>query len=139
MFIRSVNTHSNTHPAEPFRVLIVEDDSQESGLLVAILENADHVVEATSRGRSGTEALESQSFDLLITDIALPDINVDQVLALAKRTHPNMPVIVITAHTAEVANRRMHKLGADDILLKLKPFDVTDFTTVVQRHLTLPK
>jgi DNA-binding response OmpR family regulator len=101
------------------------------------LENDEHLVETTSRGRSGIEALESQQFDLLITDIALPDITGDQVLAFAKRTHPNMPVIVITAHPAEVTNRRIHELGADDILLK--PFDVTDFTTVVQRHLTFPR
>jgi len=137
MLIHPVNTHSNTHTSGQFRILIVEDDSQVSGLLTEILDNAEHFVESASRGRSGIEALESQIFDLLITDIALPDITGDHVSAFAKRTHPNMPAIVITAHPAEVANRRMYELGADDVLLK--PFDVTDFTTVVQRHLTLAR
>ena len=107
MSVEDTTPGSEQRSPEPFLILIVDDDSQICELLRDILEDADHQVETRSRGRSGMDALQTQRFDLMVTDITMPDITGDEVLAAAKRVNPQMPVIVITAHPAEITNRRM--------------------------------
>ena len=114
------------------RILIVDDESQICELYDAILENTEHHVEILSQGRAAIDALRSQRFDLVVTDIAMPDVTGDQVLIAAKEVDASLPVIVVTAHRAEVTNRRMHELGADDVLFK--PFNVREFVSLVQRY-----
>jgi DNA-binding response OmpR family regulator len=110
----------------------VDDESQICELYDAILENTEHHVEIRSRGRAAIDALRSQQFDLVVTDISMPDVTGDQVLIAAKEADASLPVIVVTGHPAEITNRRMHELGVDDVLFK--PFNVREFVSLVQRY-----
>ena len=117
---------------ERLRILVVDDESQICELYDAILENTEQHVEIRSQGRAAIDALRSQRFALVVTDITMPDVTGDQVLIAAKEVDASLPVIVVTGHIAEITNRRMHELGVDDVLFK--PFNVREFVSLVQRY-----
>ncbi|EDY19877.1 PAS/PAC sensor hybrid histidine kinase [Chthoniobacter flavus Ellin428] len=60
-------------PAEPLRILLLEDHETTLAVLTRLLRRAGHEVVPTSRVREAREFLEAQSFDLLISDLGLPD------------------------------------------------------------------
>ena len=119
---------------EPFRVLIVDDESLIRELLSAIFESTEHYVEIYSGARPAIEALKLRRFDLVVTDITMPDVSDDMVVAAAQSINPRLPVVVMTGHPAEVTNKRVYELGADEVLLK--PFSVEDLKSLVDRHHT---
>jgi FixJ family two-component response regulator len=98
-------------------ILIVEDDPRVSRTICAMLERAGYTAVHVDRAASIHAALESQRFDLLISDIHLPD---DSTLAFLDDLDPNsrLPVIVITgAPTVETAVRALRH-GVVDYLEK---------------------
>ena len=97
------------------------------------LERQGYEVKLASSGREALEMLAMNSFDLVLTDIVMQDIN---GIALLERIHaqqPNLPVVMVTAiHDISVAIDSMRR-GAYDYLLK--PFERDHLLTTVQRAL----
>jgi two-component system response regulator PilR (NtrC family) len=88
-------------------------------------------IEAAPGGTEAMAALKSRTFDLVITDLRMPDGDGLQILSEAKRLHPDTEVIVVTAFsTTETAIAAM-KAGAHDYLTK--PFKIDEVTLVVDR------
>jgi DNA-binding response OmpR family regulator len=77
-------------------------------------------------GRGGLEALQSESFDIVILDINLPDITGFEVLSQI-RLFSSVPVIIVTVRSKEEDRARGLKLGANDYVIKpFKPRDLID-------------
>lgn len=95
-------------PASPvrrsLRVLLVEDNAAVRASVAAMLDAAGHeVVEA----ESGAQALamvtkERLNFDLLLTDVVMPDINGQQLATTIQQSHPHLPVLYMTGYTQGV-------------------------------------
>ena len=103
------------------RVLVIEDDPALGRLIQLVLgQHTGHVTVA----RSGTEALEAvrtQQFDAIASDISLPDMSGLDVIAESRSISPSAGIVAITGFVdVDVAVRSM-KAGADDFLGK--PFD----------------
>lgn len=103
------------------RVLVIEDDPALGRLIQLVLgQHTGHVTVA----RSGTEALEAvrtQQFDAIASDISLPDMSGLDVIAESRSIAPSAGIVAITGFVdVDVAVRSM-KAGADDFLGK--PFD----------------
>lgn len=114
-------------------ILVTEDDQVQREVLHDILSNAGFAVSTADSGVAAMDQLESSSFDLLITDMKMPEMDGLQLLPEAKRLRPEMEVIMMTAHaTVETAIRAM-KEGAADYLSK--PFDKDELLIVVERVL----
>ena len=104
------------------RVLVVDDEPSMRQMLAIVLKREGYDVELAENGRMAVAALERGSFDLLISDIRMPDMSGVDVLRLAKRIDPGILGIMITAFaTTETAVEAM-RLGACDYLSK--PFDI---------------
>jgi two-component system OmpR family response regulator len=121
------------------RILVVEDDSLLARGLTRVLTRAGHAVDKAETGVQADKALRAASYDLVVLDIGLPDIDGFEVLRRLRLRHAAANVLVLTARDA--VEDRVHglDLGADDYLTK--PFSVTEFEARVRallRRVSLP-
>jgi two-component system, OmpR family, response regulator len=112
------------------RVLVVEDDLLLSEGLVRVLTRAGHTVDHTASGKDADALLVTDSFDLVVLDVGLPDINGFEVLRRLRSRKSSANVLVLTARDAVDDRVRGLDLGADDYLTK--PFSVAEFEARVR-------
>jgi DNA-binding NtrC family response regulator len=113
------------------RVLIVEDERSVADALKLIMEDAGCDVAVACCGRDGLEAHAAREFDLVITDVNLPDVSGLEVLRGLRESSPRRAVIVITAHyTPEIVSAAKER-GAFAVLAK--PFLPSDILNIVQQ------
>ena len=115
---------------ETQNILVVDDDRSMREFLDILLTGEGYNVSLAESGEKGCKILEEKSFDLVITDIRMRDINGIDVLKKAKEIDPDMLVVMISAFaTADTAVEAM-KEGAYDFIPK--PFKVKDFKQIVK-------
>lgn len=113
------------------RVLIVDDEPNMRKTLVAHLRQEGHSLAEAGSVREGLAALESDDFDVVLTDQRLGDGDGTQILELARTADPSLAVVMLTAHgSVELAVETMRK-GAFDFLTK--PFLAANLKAVIQR------
>jgi putative nucleotidyltransferase with HDIG domain len=113
------------------RILVVDDETHVRAMVGSTLERQGYEVHLASSGREALEALELNSFDLVLTDIVMQDVNGIALLEQIHAQHPNLPVVMVTAiHDISVAIDSMRR-GAYDYLLK--PFEREHLLNTVRR------
>jgi two-component system response regulator RegX3 len=101
------------------RIAIVEDDLAQSDLVRVWLAGAGHGCHVFARGRDFMRVMARDSFDVLILDWELPDVNGDAVLAWVRANiRDPIPILFTTARDAEADIVQALKAGADDYLVK---------------------
>lgn len=112
------------------RMLIVEDDHKVAEFIARGLRAERFAVDIVDNGRDGDNFLNSYEYDLLILDLMLPQLSGTELLRRVRRSHPLMPVLVLTARDA-VEDKVMHfEAGADDYLTK--PFDFAELVVRIK-------
>lgn len=118
------------------KILLVDDDPLVLEALSVALEDNGYYVKTGTNGHIGTQLIERESFDLLITDIIMPEKEGLETLSEVKRTKPAMKVIVISGggrisimNYLDIAK----KLGADGVLAK--PFSSQELMYEVEKVL----
>ena len=119
--------------ARPSRILVVDDEEPIRLLLAQILSNEGYDVTLASDGLEGIDYLESNGFDLVISDSNMPRAGGLQVVATAKRIDPQFPVLVISGNPS--AELRMRLVGHPRVEYIPKPFDVEHLRQTVARLL----
>ncbi len=115
------------------RILIVDDEASMRELLAIVLRREGYDVSLAGNGAAAVAALESESFDLLISDIKMPDMSGVEVLRAARRLDPEMMAIMITAYASTESAVEAMRLGACDYLCK--PFEVDELRLRVREKL----
>ncbi|MEW5876128.1 MAG: sigma-54 dependent transcriptional regulator [Candidatus Zixiibacteriota bacterium] len=114
-------------------ILVVDDKDSVRRMLADTLTAKGHTVEVARNGHSAVEKAKMQRFDLVLTDLKLPEMDGLEVLGALKEQDPEMAVIVMTAFgTIETAVSAM-KMGAFDFLTK--PFDTDHLNVLIDRAL----
>jgi DNA-binding NtrC family response regulator len=114
-------------------ILVVDDKDSVRRMLADTLVSNGHQVEVARNGNSAVEKAKGNHFDLVLTDLKLPEMDGLEVLNAVKESDPETAVIVMTAYgTIETAVSAM-KLGAFDFLTK--PFDPDHLTVLIDRAL----
>ena len=116
------------------RILIVEDSSTMRAMLVAALEDLGSPVKITEV-ESGFEALRRlprETYDLILTDINMPDINGLELVAFVKKNeaYSSIPLVIVSTEGSERDRDKGLALGADAYLVK--PFDPEDLRRIAQ-------
>jgi DNA-binding NtrC family response regulator len=112
------------------RILVVDDEPKMTSLLCGQLEDAGHQVSTTTRPAEALSLLDKHSFDVVITDLSMPEISGMVILEKALEK-PGTDVIMMTAFgTVETAVAAMKK-GAAEYLLK--PFSLDELTILVRK------
>lgn len=131
--IATANGRPEARARNAGRILVVDDEAHVRSMIAATLERQGYEITVASGGREAVDALERDSFELILTDIVMQEGN---GLALLEHIHaesPNLPVIMVTAiHDISVAIDSMRR-GAYDYLLK--PFEREHLVATVQRAL----
>jgi len=112
------------------RALIIEDNAEvvEAVSLCLEIRWPEVAISIAAEGARGIEILQSDSFDIIILDINLPDINGFEVLKQI-RSFSNVPIIILTVREKEEDQVRGLEIGADDYIVK--PFSSRDLVARV--------
>lgn len=113
-------------------ILIVEDSATMRSMLTATLEDLDVPVKV-AEAASGFEALRllpRERYDLIVTDINMPDINGLELVSFVKRNeqYDGIPLIIVSTEGSERDREKGLELGADAYLVK--PFDPEELRSV---------
>jgi DNA-binding NtrC family response regulator len=99
-------------------ILIAEDERNIGDLLVEILEAPDRDICIVHNGNDAIKELQERQFDLLITDLMMPDADGIEVLHRARELYPHILVIIITGYASLETAIQAVKEGAYDYLRK---------------------
>jgi DNA-binding response OmpR family regulator len=106
------------------RLLIVEDDHKLAEFVARGLRAERFAVDLAFDGLEGLKYLESYEYDLIVLDLMLPSLSGGELLRRLRRSHPSLPVLVLTARDATEDKVTHFEAGADDYLTK--PFDFAE-------------
>ena len=115
------------------RVLVVEDDRSIAEAMAFHLGRGGYAAEIADDGLAGIRALRSRPPDLLVLDLMLPHVDGWQIIRDVRGRLPQLPIIVVTARTAESDRIEVLALGADDVLSK--PFSMRELVARVNASL----
>jgi DNA-binding NtrC family response regulator len=115
------------------RILLVDDEEIVIRSCKRILDGEEFSVESVQDGRLALQKVDENSYDVMILDIMMPEIDGLEVLRRVKETHPNVDVIMVTGLSQIDTAVKAMKLGAFDYIAK--PFEPDELKLVVQRAL----
>ena len=112
-------------------VWVVDDDSSIRWVMEKTLSSANIKCDTYADGESVLMALEREVPDVLVSDIRMPGIDGLELLKQVQRDYPDLPVIIMTAHSDLDAAVNAYQKGAFEYLPK--PFDIDETLTLVER------
>jgi len=116
---------------EKLRIMVLDDEPIVCKRLKPALEKLGYEVDAFTQNPEAMHQIQRISYDIVITDLKMKEIDGMQVLSEAKKRHPGTEVIVITGFaTMETAKQSLQK-GVFDFIAK--PFKMSEIQEVVNR------
>jgi two-component system cell cycle response regulator DivK len=117
------------------RVLVVEDDAQNSYLIGFILEKGGYTVVAASDGEQALEILETEQPDLILMDMLLPKMNGYEATKRikAREGSKDIPVVALTAYSMKGDREKILESGCDGYISK--PIDPETFVAEMEEYL----
>lgn len=126
---------SNEVPKSLAKLLIVDDEAPQMTALCRTLEDEGYTVTGFTSPKKALAALREQEFDLLLTDLMMPDIDGIALISEAQAIDRNLVAIVMTGHSAVETAVQAMKAGALDYIQK--PFKLSHILPVLARALTV--
>src|SRR5712672_1102570 len=113
------------------RVLVVDDEQSLRKVLAATLQREGYEVSVCGDGEEAIAALERDGADVVVTDLVMPRMDGLSLLRKVVARHPDVPVIVVTAHGRVDSAVEAMKAGAFDFLAK--PFDHEELKAIIAK------
>ena len=115
------------------RILIAEDEGAVRTFLIRAMQSQNHQVTAVADGVQALQALQKHAFDLLLSDIVMPELDGIALALKVSRDWPDMPIVLITGYAKE--RQRAHNLDALVHSVVPKPFDLEKICGIVDEAL----
>jgi signal transduction histidine kinase len=119
----------------PASILVLEDEEQIRSMLVDALAEAGYRVESASDGLTGLAHFQGGQFDIVLTDLSLPECSGLDVARSVKGLRPGTPVVLITGWGHLLDPLRLRESGVD--LMLVKPFRLERVVSVIADALRL--
>ena len=116
---------------QPLKVLVIDDENVICNACRLVLTEKGHTVDRCLTGKNGLLAIEQGSYDLILLDMKLPDIDGMEILKNVKEKFPACCVIVMTGYSTMSNAVQAMKLGAADYLSK--PFTDDELISAVEK------
>jgi two-component system response regulator HydG len=116
---------------QPIRVLIVDNDAPHAQVVAESLERVGYDCEVATSGKAGARRVAEESFDVVITDLVMNDVDGLGILARAKEVLPDAEVVLVTGHGSVPSAVNAMQQGAFNYLLK--PLDLSQLRAVVDK------
>jgi len=118
------------------KILLVEDNNAMRNLVsTALDQHLDVDVFEAENGFAALKLIPDNDFQLIITDINMPDINGLELISFLRQhpTYKEVPILIITTEAGEEDRKRGLAIGANGYLVK--PFSEGELVNLVQQHL----
>lgn len=116
------------------RILAIDDDPSVAETIQLLLDVSGYEAVIANSGQSGWERFNSDEFDLVITDLRLPDTDGTELVRSMFAANPDVPIIMMTAYSSVGSAVTALRNGAVDYVIK--PFNNNDFFQSIERALT---
>jgi CheY-like chemotaxis protein len=100
------------------KILVIDDDARDRGLLVAVLEERGYEVILADDGLAGLTLCHRQIPDAVVLDLNMPGIDGRSILQQLRILHPTLPVVVYSGHSSEEIEQEMLNQGATAFIQK---------------------
>src|SRR5262249_23812337 len=117
------------------KILVVDDERSMRELLELVLKREGYSIHTAENGMRALDLIKQNLYDLIISDVKMPDINGIDLLMRVRESSPDTMVIMITAFGTVETARRAFKLGAEDVVVKDSGFDVEELKLIIAKVL----
>ena len=117
------------------KILVIDDDARDRGLLVAVLEERGYEVILADNGGAGLMLCHRRTPDAVVLDLNMPGIDGRTILRQLRILHPTLPVVVFSGRTEEVEQEMLNQ-GATAFIQKA--FSLDQLGSALQEVLPSP-
>jgi two-component system response regulator HydG len=115
------------------KILVVDDEQSHRTMLRAVLTKEGYDISEADDGNSAVKAVEDESFDLILMDIRMTDMDGIEAMGEIKKMSPSIPIIMMTAYASVKTAVEALKSGAYDYLTK--PLDIDELKILIKKAL----
>lgn len=115
-------------------ILIIEDDAEIRDMLVMGMRAYGYECDLAGDGSEGQARLKEKEYDLVITDLVMPEVEGTELISFIKEVSPRSKIVVMTAYASVKVARECVQKGASSFILK--PFSMEQMYYMVQTALT---
>ncbi len=125
---------SDELPGSNIRVLIVDDDEPHAQAVAESLERVGYECATANSGERGAAMIESETYDVVVTDLRMDDVDGLDILRKTKEELPDAEVILLTGHASVQSALAAGQAGASMYLTK--PLDINELRAAVEKAST---
>lgn len=123
------------------KILLIDDDDLFRQYMTTLLQRSGYHVRALSGGAGLLDIMAAESFDAVVTDLFMPDVDGIEIVMSVRRQFPRIPVIGVTGDRADSVENpcvaAMIRLGAAGVLRK--PIDRRELMTLLTHVIDMPR
>jgi len=119
--------------ADVIKILVIDDDESGREALALLLQSVGYMVVSTSNGEDALDIIAGEQFQIIVSDLFLPDKSGFDVMHSVRNVSPSTEVIVVTGHASAQTAVRAMKEGAFDYITK--PIDFDELKIVILKAL----
>jgi two-component system cell cycle sensor histidine kinase/response regulator CckA len=117
-FLLDTQIESSRETEKKLKILLVDDEKAITLGLKKFLESKGHKVSTSLRAKGGLEIFRKGRFDLVLSDITIPDMDGIELIKKMKENDQQVKIIVITGHLQKEKEEKARQAGADEVLIK---------------------
>ncbi|HAX91028.1 MAG TPA: response regulator [Rhodospirillaceae bacterium] len=129
-------TNIETNADTSIKILVAEDNPAVREFIVRALQASGAHLSAVPDGQAALDVLANERFDILITDIVMPNVDGIALALKAVRQYPDLRIIMISGYAQE--RMRAHNLDALVHRIIAKPFSLEEICEAVQDVMAIP-
>ena len=119
------------------RILIVDDEANVRTVFSDVLRKENYTIKGAKDGLEALKAIEEETFDLVLLDLRMPQMDGIEVLGNIKKRKPQIPVIIYTGYGSVITAVEAMRKGAVDYLYK--PFSPDELKSSIRKALGVSK
>lgn len=100
------------------KTILVAEDNDSNYILMTYILRRDYLYDRAKNGQEAVEKVNAGNYDLVLMDIKMPIMDGLEATAKIKETHPELPVVALTANAFDSDRQMAMKAGCDDFLSK---------------------
>jgi len=113
------------------KVLLIDDEQDFLSIMSERMESRDMLVSTATSAKEALEQVEKETFDAVILDLMMPEMDGLETLKILKKKNPELQVILLTGHATVEKGIEAMKLGAMDLIEK--PADLSTLTEKIKK------
>jgi CheY-like chemotaxis protein len=116
------------------KVLAIDDQPVILDLISAMCRSLGYDPVTTASGEEGVRVASESSFDIVLTDLAMPDMSGLEVARRIRQLHPHTPIVLVTGWEVNISRTELEASGITEVLYK--PFRIEQLTEIIQSSIS---